>query len=82
MDISNGCLAKAQRLSSSTSNPPRALEAMRRALKDTLSLLQAIYVLDLLTILKKRKVALSSVNSVSKRLCRGLSKNKYKTVAD
>ena len=75
-------MAKAQRLSRCTRNPPRALNAMRRALKDTISLLQAIYVCDLLSALKRNGIALTTVDSTSKRLCKGLHKNRYKTVAN
>ena len=82
MLYSNEFKEKALRLSNQSRNPQRAWESMRRTIKDTLSLLQAVYVLDLLTCLRGRGLAVNAVSDLSRKLCTGLQRERHKTIGD
>ena len=82
MKVSNQFMAQAYCLSNSTRNPQRVMTAMRRAMHDTVSLLKAIYVCDLLERLISRGLVLTGLSSMSKRTCRGLKGDKHKRIAD
>ena len=74
-------MAQAYRLAESTRNPTRAISAMRRAMNDTISLLKAIYVYDLLDKLVNRGLTLTTVWSLSRSLCRGLKGDKHRVIS-
>ena len=82
MLYSNEFKEKALRLSNQSRNPQRAWESMRRTIKDTLSLLQAVYVLDLLTCLRGRGLAVNAVSDLSRKLCTGLQRERHRTIGD
>ena len=82
MKYSNKFGEAALRLSNRSRNPQRALFSMRRTMKDTISLLQSIYVLDLLTCLRGRGLAVNAVTDLSKRLCIGLGENRHKKIGE
>ena len=81
MRSSNHFLAQAYRLSESTRNPQRVYNAMRRAMNDTIKLLKAVYVMDLLDTIVNRGLVLSTVSGQCRKLCRGLRGDKHKVIS-
>ena len=82
MRCSNHFMVQAYRLSNHTRNPQRALQTMRRSMNDTISLLKAIYVLDMLEKMVRLGLTLTTVNALSTSLCRGLRGDKHMTISE
>ena len=74
--LSNAFLAKTRELSTWTSNPNRALEAMRRIMRQTVKTLKAECVVDLLQDLCNKHTPLRAVRLQSEKMCSGLRKNR------
>ena len=55
---------------------------MRRSMNDTISLLKAIYVLDMLEKMVRLGLTLTTVNALSTSLCRGLRGDKHMTISE
>ena len=61
-------MRKAYGLSNTTRNPQRAIVAMRRSMNDTIKLLKAIYVMDLLEVLVRKGLVLTTVTALTNSL--------------
>ena len=70
--LSNTFLASAHEISSLCTKPEEVLEAMKRAMKQTIKLVHVRYVVDLLQELARRRIGTNSVENGCKDLCKDL----------
>ena len=79
VNISRSFLASIRTISNRTPNPTEVYEAMRLVFKTSLEYKHSIYVKNIYTRLKKEKVSTTTVEELSKRLCRTLPSHRKKT---
>ena len=72
MKCSNVFLQQAKRLSQCTSNPERIYKLMRHTMNDTIKLLKAINVLDMMRGMNNRGLVLPRVMDQTRNMCKGM----------
>ena len=82
MNFTNTFLASTNQISYESTNPEKAKETMKRAMKATIKLQQARYILDLFQQLKRKQIGTTTVEELSKRMCRRLPQKRRRTLVD
>ena len=80
--LSNAFMAETLYIAKWMSNPDRALQAMRRMMRQTTKLLRAEYVVDLFENLCKQNTPLRSVKLQSEKMCTKLPKKHKNEIAN